>query len=123
MKILYYLFFIGMLLTGCAIQTQHSRYTSSPLEAYYKNQNKRASFVASHPGLSPAIKQAITAGKIIKGMDKATIEDLFGPPEKKHILENGLMEIWFYDNSHFAFVFDKNNKIIRFFPPESLNLK
>lgn len=119
MKILYCLFFITGLLTGCAIQKKPPL---SPLETYYQNSNQKVVYITNHPNLSPKIKQAITEGKIIKGMDKSTIESLFGPPEKKYILERGLLEIWFYNNSHFAFVFDKNNKLVKFFPPESLEL-
>ncbi len=122
MKILCYLSFIVVLFTGCAAQIQNQKKPLSALNAYYKNSAQRISYVSKHSNLSPAIKQAITEGKIINGMDKSTIQDLFGPPEKKHILENGLMEIWFYNNSHFAFLFNKYNKLIKFFPPKSLEL-
>jgi hypothetical protein len=123
MKIFYYLFFLSIFFTGCAINKKQPQPVLSPLQAHYPNLKTRELYVKNHPTLSPAIKQAIIEGKIIKGTTKSTIEDLFGPPETKHILESGLMEIWFYDNSHFAFVFDKNNKIIKIFPKISLDNK
>jgi hypothetical protein len=92
----------------------------SKLDSFYSSPDIRSAYVSNHPALSPEIKQAVVEGRIIPGMDTATIEDLFGPPEKTYISESGLMQVWFYDNSKFAFGFDNKGKLIKVLEPEGI---
>ena len=88
------------------------------LNKFYRDDDARKDFALKHTELSPEIRQAIVEGKIIPGMDKNTIRDMLGEPEKKFISETEMDEVWFYED--YAFGFDSKGILLKFFEPKDL---
>lgn len=107
------LFTIVLLICGCA---HYSAYDS-----FQRNKKLRLDFAKSHSELSPEIRQAIVEGKILPGMDQNLIRMLFGEPEETYLSETGMFEMWYYEN--FAFGFDSEGILVRFFTPEDMAIK
>ena len=95
-----------------------STVSNTGLNKFYRDDDARKDFALKHTELSPEIRQAIVEGKIIPGMSKDTIRELFGEPGKKFISESGMYEVWFYGD--YAFGFDSKGVLLKFFGPEDL---
>ncbi len=102
-----------LLLSGCA---HYSAYDN-----FQRNKKLRLDFAKSHSELSPEVRQAIVEGKILPGMDQNVIRMLFGEPDETYLSETGMFEMWYYEN--FAFGFDSEGLLVKFFAPEDMAIK
>ncbi|MCX7705433.1 MAG: hypothetical protein N2115_04150 [bacterium] len=101
------------ILCGCA---HYSAY-----ENFQRDKKLRLDFAKKHPELSPEIRQAIVEGKILPGMEQSLIRMLFGEPDETYLSETGMFEMWYYEG--FAFGFDKEGILVKFFTPEEMSMK
>jgi len=93
----------------------------SAYENFQKDKKTRLDFALKHPELSPEVRQAIVEGKILPGMDQNLIRQLFGDPDETYLSETGMFEMWYYEN--FAFGFDKDGILVKFFSPDDMKIK
>ncbi|MCM8758642.1 MAG: hypothetical protein NC906_02575 [Candidatus Omnitrophica bacterium] len=104
---------IVLILCGCV---HYSAYDN-----FLRDKKLRLDFAKTHSELTPEVRQAIVEGKILPGMDQNLIRMLFGDPDETYLSETGMFEMWYYEN--FAFGFDSQGIVVKFFSPEDMAIK
>jgi hypothetical protein len=84
------------------------------------NQQRRADYLAAHPGIDPATRNLIQDGRVAAGMTKEEVSAAWGsPPADCPSWRSKLMEIWDYCHhpGRTLVVFDQHGKVSKISMP------
>lgn len=68
-------------------------------------------YVAAHPELPEEQRQAVLEDRIVPGMERKTVADLWGEPKDRYRDRTGMTEIWFYETRYIGF--DKERRVVK----------